>query len=109
MGACEGEDNRLKWSLNSASAFDVQCHDSRFTPSKTRATLPRGAGWAMARSDLLVSLVKAGASGDRSTLTSTVEALVAEERAKSHNILADRLHRALQSVPVTNSSELRRP
>jgi SpoVK/Ycf46/Vps4 family AAA+-type ATPase len=62
----------------------------------------------MARSDLLVSLVKAGASGDRSTLTSTVEALVAEERAKSHNILADRLHRALQSVPVTNSSELRR-
>jgi SpoVK/Ycf46/Vps4 family AAA+-type ATPase len=42
-------------------------------------------------------------------LTSTVEALVAEERAKSHNVLADRLHRALQSVPVTTSSELRRP
>jgi SpoVK/Ycf46/Vps4 family AAA+-type ATPase len=63
----------------------------------------------MARSDLLVSLVKAGASGDRSTLASTVEALVAEERAKSHHILADRLHRALQSVPVTTSSELRRP
>lgn len=63
----------------------------------------------MARSDLLVSLVKAGASGDRSSLTSTVEALVAEERAKSHNVLADRLHRALQSVPVTTSSELRRP
>lgn len=63
----------------------------------------------MARSDLLVSLIKAGASGDRSSLTSTVEALVAEERAKSHNVLADRLHRALQSVPVTTSSELRRP
>ena len=63
----------------------------------------------MARSDLLVSLVKAGASGDRSTLTSTVEAMVAEERAKSHHVLADRLHRALQSVPVTTSSELRRP
>ncbi|WP_071795136.1 AAA family ATPase [Natronohydrobacter thiooxidans] len=63
----------------------------------------------MARSDLLVSLVKAGASGDRSTLTSTVEAIVAEERAKKHNTLADRLHRALQSVPVTASSELRRP
>lgn len=62
----------------------------------------------MARSDLLVSLVKAGASGDRSTLTSTVEAMVAEERAKSHHVLADRLHRALQSVPVTASSELRR-
>jgi SpoVK/Ycf46/Vps4 family AAA+-type ATPase len=63
----------------------------------------------MARSDLLVSLVKAGASGDRSTLTSTVEAIVAEERARSHHVLADRLHRALQSVPVTTSSELRRP
>lgn len=63
----------------------------------------------MARSDLLVSLVKAGASGDRSSLTSTVEAMVAEERAKSHHVLADRLHRALQSVPVTTSSELRRP
>lgn len=62
----------------------------------------------MARSDLLVSLVRAGASGDRSTLTSTVEALVAEERAKSHHILADRLNRALQSVPVTTSSELKR-
>lgn len=62
----------------------------------------------MARSDLLVSLVKAGASGDRSTLVSTVEAIVAEERAKSHNVLADRLHKALQSVPVTPSSELRR-
>ncbi|MRX37034.1 ATP-binding protein [Aminobacter sp. SR38] len=62
----------------------------------------------MARSDLLVSLVKAGASGDRSTLTTTVEALVAEERAKSHHVLADKLHRALASVPVTTSSELRR-
>jgi SpoVK/Ycf46/Vps4 family AAA+-type ATPase len=62
----------------------------------------------MARSDLLVSLVKAGASGDRSTLATTVEALVAEERAKSHHVLADKLHRALASIPVTASSELRR-
>jgi SpoVK/Ycf46/Vps4 family AAA+-type ATPase len=54
-------------------------------------------------------LVKAGASGDRSFLASTVEAIVAEERAKSHHTLADRLHRALQSVPVSASSELRRP
>lgn len=62
----------------------------------------------MARSDLLVSLVKAGAAGDRSSLTSTVEAIVAEERAKSHHVLADKLRRALQSVPVTPSSEPRR-
>ena len=51
----------------------------------------------MARSDLLVSLVRAGASGDSKELTSTVEAIIAEERAKQHNILADRLTRALRS------------
>ena len=49
----------------------------------------------MARSDLLVSLVKAGVSGDRKTLTSAVEAIIAEERAKQHNVLADRLTRVL--------------
>lgn len=63
----------------------------------------------MARSDLLVSLVRAGVAGDRSMLTSTVEALVAEEKSRSHHILADRLQRALQTVPVTTSSEMRRP
>ena len=51
----------------------------------------------MARSDLLVSLVRAGASGDRKELATTVEAIVAEERAKQHNILADRLTRALRA------------
>lgn len=63
----------------------------------------------MARSDLLVSLVRAGAAGDRSTVASTVEAIVAEERARSHHILADRLQRALQSVPVTTSNQMTRP
>ena len=51
----------------------------------------------MARSDLLVSLVQAGASGDRKQLTTAVEAIVSDERAKQHNILADRLTRALKS------------
>lgn len=51
----------------------------------------------MARSDLLVSLVRAGASGDGKELTTTVEAIIAEERAKQHNVLADRLTRALRS------------
>jgi SpoVK/Ycf46/Vps4 family AAA+-type ATPase len=37
-------------------------------------------------------------------LSSTVEALMAEERAKSHHILADRLQRALQSVTITPPS-----
>lgn len=63
----------------------------------------------MARSDLLVSLVRASVAGDRSMLTSTVEAIVAEEKSHSHHVLADRLQRALQSVPVTTSNEMRRP
>lgn len=63
----------------------------------------------MARSDLLVSLVRASAAGDRSTVTSTVEAIVADERSRSHHILADRLQKALQSVPVATSSQMTRP
>lgn len=55
----------------------------------------------MARSDLLISLVKAGAAGDRATLRSATEALVAEERAKNHHGVADRLERALSTVSVT--------
>jgi AAA+ superfamily predicted ATPase len=55
----------------------------------------------MARSDLLVNLVRAGAIGDREALRLTAEALVADERAKKHFIVADRLQRALSAVPVT--------
>jgi SpoVK/Ycf46/Vps4 family AAA+-type ATPase len=55
----------------------------------------------MARSDLLVSLIRAGAAGDREMLKSTAEALMADERAKKHHVLADRLERALSAVPVT--------
>lgn len=58
----------------------------------------------MARSDLLISLVRAGASGDREMLKSTAEALMADERAKNHHILADRLQRALSAVSVTAPS-----
>ena len=50
----------------------------------------------MARSDLLVSLVKAGSSGDTARARSVTEAIIAEERAKRHNVLADRLTDALQ-------------
>lgn len=58
----------------------------------------------MARSDLIVSLVRAGATGDRAALRSTTEALMADERAKNHHIVADRLQRALAAVPVTSPS-----
>ncbi len=45
----------------------------------------------MARSDLIINLAKAGTQGDRLLVRRTLEALIAEERAKQHNLLADRL------------------
>jgi SpoVK/Ycf46/Vps4 family AAA+-type ATPase len=50
----------------------------------------------MARSDLLLSLVKSGVSGDQTLFRRTVEAIVAEERAKNHGVLADRLEEQLK-------------
>lgn len=50
----------------------------------------------MARADLILNLVKAGARGDQSQFRKTVEALAADERAKNHSILADRLIAQLQ-------------
>ncbi len=50
----------------------------------------------MARSDLLVSLVKAGNAGDTRGFRSAAEAIIAEERAKRHDILAERLTKAIQ-------------
>lgn len=58
----------------------------------------------MARSDLLISLVKAGSSGDRERVRTVAEALISEEKAKKHDILADRLTRALQSSDVANGN-----
>ncbi len=51
----------------------------------------------MARSDLLVALVKAGNTGDRRGVRVATEAIIAEERAKQHGVLADRLARLLQT------------
>ena len=45
----------------------------------------------MARADLLLSLVKASRTGDDAQVRGAVEALAADERAKNHSILADRL------------------
>jgi SpoVK/Ycf46/Vps4 family AAA+-type ATPase len=50
----------------------------------------------MARSDLLIALVKAGSVGDRSAARDAAEALIADERKKQHTILAERLTKAIQ-------------
>ena len=51
----------------------------------------------MARGDLILKLVKAGAEGDHAQFQRIVEALAADERAKHHTILADRLLAQLRS------------
>jgi SpoVK/Ycf46/Vps4 family AAA+-type ATPase len=63
----------------------------------------------MARSDLLINLVKSSASGDRHAVQKAVEAIVAEERAKQHNVVADRLEHALRSVNGNGTGQLNRP
>ncbi|OHB73216.1 MAG: AAA family ATPase [Planctomycetes bacterium RBG_16_55_9] len=50
----------------------------------------------MARADLLLNLVRAGVRGDQAQFQKTVEAMAADERAKKHSILADRLVAQLQ-------------
>jgi len=50
----------------------------------------------MARADLLLDLVRGGARGDQVLFRKALEALIAEERAKQHHILADRLAAHLQ-------------
>lgn len=51
----------------------------------------------MARADLLLDLVRAGARGDQVLFRKALEALIAEERTKQHHILADRLAAYLQT------------
>ena len=66
----------------------------------------------MARADLILNLVRASCLGDQAKVRETVEALAANERAKNHTILADRLLAQLQvgngkkpkTVPVAKSS-----
>ena len=58
----------------------------------------------MARSDLLISLVKAGSRGDVKNVHAAAEAIIAEEKAKNHNVLADRLDRALNYSGANGSN-----
>lgn len=51
----------------------------------------------MARADLLVRLVRSATRGDQPLLRKTVEALIVEERAKQHHVLAKRLEESLHT------------
>ena len=64
----------------------------------------------MARSDLLINLVRAGSVGDQGAFRRTLEAIVAEERNRQHHTLAERLSEYLQPPrPNGASSSSRGP
>lgn len=56
----------------------------------------------MARSDLIVNLVKAGVNGDSAEVRATAEAIAADERQKKHAGVASRITKALESAPQLN-------
>lgn len=60
----------------------------------------------MARADLILNLVRAGARGDQAQFQKTVAALAADERAKNHGVLADRL---LAQLQLDNNGRYRPP
>ena len=63
----------------------------------------------MARADLLLDLVRAGTKGDQPLFRKSLETLIAEERAKQHHVLADRLASHLNVGPPNASAPLSPP
>ena len=54
----------------------------------------------MARADLLIHLVRSGTQGDKLTFKKVAEAIIAEERAKQHTVLAEKLEDTLRAAPT---------
>jgi len=59
------------------------------------------------RSDLLLSLVKAGSKGDQSAFRRSLEAMVAEERGRQHHVMASQLAACLEAESPSPSSSMR--
>lgn len=55
----------------------------------------------MARADLLLKLVKAGLAGDTTLTKKVVQAVIAEERVKQHNVIANQLEDALNTTQTS--------
>ncbi|MCY4171314.1 MAG: ATP-binding protein [Bacteroidetes bacterium] len=62
----------------------------------------------MARGDLIVKLVKAGAVGDQQLVHTIAEEIASNERSKKHDLLADRIVRALSSSSKKSNGTLLR-
>jgi SpoVK/Ycf46/Vps4 family AAA+-type ATPase len=59
----------------------------------------------MARADLLCELIKSGLSGDTLSLRKAAEAIAVEERAKHHEILAQKIEDLLKTTPMVNPNK----
>lgn len=57
----------------------------------------------MAKSDKIISLVKAGVLSDKTQFKRVVESLIADERQKNHHIIAERLEQELLKLSTSNS------
>ena len=66
---------------------------------QTKHQIGVASGIVMARSDLIIDLVKAGVSGDADSVRVTAEAIAADERFKKHTGVADRISKALTVTP----------
>ena len=58
----------------------------------------------MARSDIIIKLLKAALANDRTLMHNTAEAMIAEERKKQHHSFADRLEKTLQGTTTSFKS-----
>ncbi|EGQ7868625.1 ATP-binding protein [Vibrio parahaemolyticus] len=58
----------------------------------------------MAKSDKIISLVRAGAMGDKVQFKRVVESLIADERQKRHHVIAERLEQELVRLSTSNSN-----
>lgn len=63
----------------------------------------------MARSDLLLSLVKAGSKGDTPGFRRSLEALVADERGRQHHVMAKQLEEYLAATASQGGGATTRP
>jgi len=59
----------------------------------------------MARSDLLVELIRTGSRKDYNDFMKVAENVIAEERAKKHHALADRLSETIKSYPAHSTNK----
>jgi hypothetical protein len=59
----------------------------------------------VSRSDLLLQLIQSGGHGDKLLFKKVVEAIIADERAKQHFTLADKLQESLNHINLTNDQK----